>query len=354
MAYSTIPKGSLHMNPVIYTGNGSADRAITGAGFAPNWVWIKKRSSADVHYIFDSVRGADIQLQSNSNAAQYDYSGDANRSLTAFDSDGFTLGTNEGVNHNSQTFVSWNWKENGTGSSNTNGSITSTVSANATAGFSIVKWTGSGANATVGHGLGVTPSMLIVKNATGTGNWRIWNQNLSSAQTLELNATSGALTSAGQFNSSATFNSNVFSVGGEGDTNESSSTIVAYCFSEIKGFSKFGTYVGNGSTDGTFVYTGFKPAFILQKRYDNNGEGWGMFDTTRSPINESKNMLLANSNALEDTSNAARIDFLSNGFKWRTTDTWFNPNGGSCIYMAFAENPFVATSGTSAIPVTAR
>ena len=202
MAYSTIPKGSLHMNPVIYTGNGSADRAITGAGFAPNWVWIKKRSSADVHYIFDSVRGADIQLQSNSNAAQYDYSGDANRSLTAFDSDGFTLGTNEGVNHNSQTFVSWNW-------------------------------------------------YLFCKMK------------------------------AGQFNSSATFNSNVFSVGGEGDTNESSSTIVAYCFSEIKGFSKFGTYVGNGSTDGTFVYTGFKPAFLIVKKTDSVNS-WVMFDNKRS------------------------------------------------------------------------
>ena len=356
MAYSTIPKGSLQMNTKLYTGTGSAMN-ITGVGFQPDMTWIKPRSVVDNHILYDSVRGVSSRLIPNLNSA----AGTVSDMVTSFNSDGVSLGTNGNVTANGVTFASWNWKANGADSANTNGSINSTVSANTTSGFSIVKWTGSGANATVGHGLGVTPAMLIVKNATGTGNWRIWNQNLSSAQTLELNATSGALTSAGQFNSSATFNSTVFSVGGEGDTNESSSTIVAYCFSEIKGYSKFGSYTGNGNADGTFVYTGFSPSFVMIKRTDTTSV-WGMYDNKRIGYNTSQgvqNVLRANSSDATatgggDAGGYGGIDFLSNGFKCRLSDGNMNATSGTYIYMAFAENPFVATSGTTALPVTAR
>ena len=355
MAYSTIPKGNLHMNPVIYTGNGST-QSITGLEFQPDWVWIKKRSGAANHYLVDVIRGASKVIYSNASNAQ-----ETNlNAITSLNSNGFSLGTDSDTNANSATFVSWNWKAGtGQGSPNTDGSINTTyTSVNTTAGISISQYTGNATdNASVGHGLGTAPKMLIIKEITSTSNWGVWHQDLTDGgYRLSLQETTAQVSDTafmGGGNRAIPTNS-VFYLGSGGGGNSSSDNYIAYAFSEIKGFSKFGKYVGNGSTDGTFVYTGFKPAFILQKRYDNNGEGWGMFDTTRSPINESKNMLLANSNALEDTSNAARIDFLSNGFKWRTTDTWFNPNGGSCIYMAFAENPFVATSGTNAIPVTAR
>ena len=250
MAYTTIDNPVDFFNTKLYTGTGSSN-SVTGVGFQPDMTWIKNRDQADEHNLYDAVRGATKRLIPNNSTVE----GTQLNGLSAFGSDGFTVVDSNATNINTENYVAWNWKANGAGSANTNGSISSSVSVNTTAGFSIVKWTGSGANATIGHGLGTTPSMLIVKNTSGTGGWRVWSEKLGSTQSLLMDGANAAITSAGQFNSSATFNSTVFSVGGEGDTNESGSTIIAYCFAEKQGYSKFGSYTGNGNADGTFVYT---------------------------------------------------------------------------------------------------
>jgi hypothetical protein len=218
-----------------------------------------------------------------------------------------------------------------------------------------VSYTGNGTgNSTIGHGLGATPKFIIVKNRTTTQDWGTYSPSFVSAadpNVLYLSKTSAQADDTNVWGTSAAFNDNTFTVGDWTGSNQSGSNFIAYCFAEKQGYSKFGSYTGNGNADGTFVYTGFKPAFILQKNTARAGSGWGMFDTTRTPTNVSKGMLIASSNAVEDTSDAARVDFLSNGFKWRTTDNWFNDDGAATIYMAFAENPFVTSTG---VPATAR
>jgi hypothetical protein len=345
-----INKPSEYFNTKLYTGTG-AENALTSVGFQPDLTWIKRREIND-HRWFDAVRGATKYIESSSTDAEVT---DA-QELKSFDSDGFTLGTALKVNASGGTYASWNWlADNTSGSSNTDGSITSTVSANTTSGFSIVQFTGTGANATVGHGLGVTPAMVIVKvTSTSGNNWIVWNKNLSSATDsfLRLSTTAAVATISNFWGISAP-NANTFSLGAGGyDNNISSATHIAYCFAEKKGFSKFGSYTGNGNADGTFIYTGFKPAFVIQKHYSGAAtEGWQMWDTKRNTYNLTDLNLSADAASAEFTATARAIDILSNGFKCRGADASGNASGQGYIYMAFAEEPLV---GTNNIPATAR
>ena len=342
MAYTTIDKGSKYFNTITYTGTGSS-LANTGVGFQPDWVWIKGRSGATDYALYDAVRGVQKDLLTNSTAAETTQT----TGLTAFGSDGFTVGALAKLNTSSATYVAWNWLGANTTVSNTSGSITSTVSANTTAGFSIVTFTYSSGSPTVGHGLGVAPSMVIVKNRTSTANnWLTYHKSMGATKAMYLNSTSAEVTSSVFWNNTAP-TSSVFTV----SSNLYSADHVAYCFAEIKGYSKFGSYTGNGSTDGTFVYTGFKPAMILLKRTDSAGYDWRLLDNKRNTYNVVSTVLFPNLVDIDLTNSFNYVDFLSNGFKWKTTGTGSNASGGTYIFMAFAENPFVTSTG---IPTTAR
>ena len=333
------------MNPVLYTGTGS-ELAVTGVNFQPDFTWIKNRDTTDWNRLLDSVRGATKELYSNSANTEDTQA----QSLKSFDSDGFTLGTLAEVNTNTEAYVSWNWKAGGTAVSNTAGSITSSVSANTDSGFSIVTWTGTGANATVGHGLGSVPKMIILKNRDSDENWIVGNTSLGWTKYLSLNTTDSVSTVSNIWQDT-TPTSSVFSIGASGKVNGSSNGMVVYAFADVKGFSKFGSYVGNGSTDGTFVYTGFKPSWLMVKRSSTSGTDWYMFDNKRNTFNVTNSYLDANTGDAE-VSNIS-FDFTSNGFKLRDSQTIVNGSGSTFIYMAFAENPLVAnTSG--GIPTTAR
>ena len=346
MAYTTIKKSSEHFNTKLYTGDGSSSRSITGVNFQPDWTWVKSRNTADYdHMITDVVRGAPKMLKTNSTAAEDSNPGAGG--IGSFDSDGFTIATgsinNTNMNNNGTTYVGWNWKANGTGSANTDGSISSTVSANATSGFSIVSWTHNGsANYTVGHGLGATPKMILAKTTSASANWDIYHANITSGNRLILNSTGGQVSGYWGAN---TVNNNTFSIGS--DLASNGTTMIAYCFAEKQGFSKFGSYTGNGNADGTFVYLGFKPAFILWKKSSASGNNWSIFDNKRDTYNATNHYLLPNLNNAEGTSDSC--DLLSNGFKWRSTDGGSNGSGNTFIYMAFAEEPLVGDN-----PATAR
>jgi len=340
MAYTTINKSTDYFNTKLYTGNGSTN-AITGVGFQPDWVWIKSRGLARSHQINDAVRGAGKILATDNTGAEFT---DTNR-ITTLDSDGFTLGSNDNVNGSSDNLVSWNWLANGAGSSNTDGSDSSTVSANTTAGFSIVKWTPSGGNATVGHGLGAVPEMIISFRIDGAQDRFVYHKDIGNTKYVRLNQTTASTTDANAWNNT-TPTSSVFSVGSQ----FGGSDYIAYCFAEKKGFSKFGSYTGNGSTDGAFVYTGFKPAFVLIKSVSTTN--WNMFDNKRSAFNVADETLWANSSDSESTVGTGYgIDILSNGFKARSTSSQVNFNNTQMIYMAFAEAPLV---GSNNVPATAR
>ena len=343
MPYTTIKKPSDYFNTVLYTGNGTTGRAVTGVGFQPDWLWIKTRDSGtDNHNLFDAVRGASIGVQSNSTNAEYT----AFSVHESFDTDGFTLGDNGQVNGNGESLVAWNWLASNSTASNTDGSITSTVSANTTSGFSIVSYTGTGANATVGHGLGVAPKVVIVKNRDLAGSsWVVGNPDIGWGNILFLNFTDASSASATSFQSTAP-TSSVFSIGTSGRVSGNGNNIIAYCFAEVKGFSKFGSYTGNGNADGPFVYTGFKPAFIIVKRTDSATD-WIMVDNKRAGYNSSNYRLYPNTSSAEDT--GFNIDLMSNGFKNTKTNSAINASGGSYIYMAFAEEPLVGDN-----PATAR
>jgi len=343
MAYTTINKSSEHFNTKIWTGTGSSGHAITGVGFQTDLLWVKARTNTSWHHLFDAVRGVDKAIYSNATDAQATGSND----ITSFDSDGFTLGSASGAtNSSSNNFVGWNWKANGAGSSNTDGSITSTVSANTTSGFSIVKWTGnSTSGATVGHGLGVVPKMIIVKTTARTGNWVTYHHTLGATKYLELNNTGALGTSTAAWNDTAP-TSSVFSLGSWSNTNDNGYGMIAYCFAEKTGYSKFGSYVGNNNADGTFVYTGFKPAWIMIKQTSDTNQ-WFIFDNKRNTFNPETLYIQANTS---DGDNAfTSLDFTSNGFKFLTSNAAFN--NGSYIYMAFAEAPLV---GSNNVPCTAR
>ena len=347
MAYTTIDKPDEYFNTVLYTGDGNASRSVSGIGFAPDWVWVKGRSTAYYHGLWDIVRTNKSALYSNATDAEDTTTGGT---LTSFDSDGFTLPNVSGgfVNNSGTTYVAWNWLANGAGVSNTAGSITSTVSANTTSGFSIVSYTGTGSNATVGHGLGVAPKMVIVKGRSYIGDWKVYNSNVGATFQGFLNGTEAFQGSSPTIWNSTAPTSTVFSIGTNSGVNTSGGTIIAYCFAEVKGFSKFGSYTGNGSADGTFVYTGFKPAFVMLKR-TNDTAHWQMQDSKRIGFNPENERLYASDSAAEQTINF--IDLLSNGFKCITTDAGANGSGDNFIYMAFAENPFVTSTS---IPTTAR
>jgi hypothetical protein len=321
-------QASQFFTPVTYTGT-AATNSIT-VGFQPDFVWIKSRPQARSHRLQDSVRGAGLRLSSDLTAAE---ATDAS-SLTAFTSNGFTLGTNINYNESAETYVAWNWKANGSGSSNTSGSITSTVSANTTAGFSVVTWTSTGSAATIGHGLGVAPSMIITKTRNVTDDWYTYFVTLGNAQLIKLNSSAAAGATTAWNSTSPT--STVFSTSAGFASN--GTTQVAYCFAEVAGYSKFGSYVGDGQAVGAFVYTGFRPAYVMIKRADNIGS-WCVYDASRSAFNVVGNQLYANLANAEDAGQNA-IDFLSNGFKIRTNDGALNGNGANEIYLAFASNPF--------------
>jgi hypothetical protein len=320
------------MQAVLYTGTGATQ--TINCGFQPDLVWIKSRSAATDHKLTDSVRGATKALISNSTGAETTDS----TGITAFTSTGFTLGSNSVYNNSGATYVAWCWNAgSGSSSSNTAGSITSTVSVNASAGFSVVTYTGTGAAATVGHGLGVAPSLIFVKNRIDAAtSWITYHKSLSNTQALFLNTNDSVQTSALYWNST-TPTSNVFSVAAYTPTNGSTNPIVAYCWTEINGYSKFGSYTGNGSTDGSFVYLGLLAKFLLIKRTDATAF-WVLWDTTRNTYNVLGEKLFPNSS--NPASSAVDLDITSNGFKIRSTDTNFNASGGNYIYAAFAENPF--------------
>jgi len=343
-----INKPSEHFETSLYTGTGSS-LSISSLDFSPDLTWIKGRSGATEHVLTDSVRGVTKELSSNDTGAEETVA----QGLTAFNSDGFTVGTDGSYNTSSSTYVGWSWKANGSGSLNEVGSIDSTVSANTTSGFSIVKWTGSGANATIGHGLGVAPNVVILKNygdGVNLENWRVGHSSISSnfSSGLYLNTTSAKWTQTGVFNNTSP-TSSVFSVGTFNSSNGSSDSMIAYCFAEKQGYSKFGSYTGNGSTDGTFVYTGFKPAFIMVKDYTGAGNNWFIWDNKRDGYNVVNRYLRPNLSDAEGYYEA--IDILSNGFKNRNTSGSANGSGTGYIYMAFASSPFTTSSG---VPTTAR
>ena len=339
----------------IYTGNGTTDTSITGVGFQPDMSWFKGRTNTENHFLFDSIRGATVRLIPNGTSTD----ATAAQSMKSFDSDGFTLGSDADVNQNSINFVSWNWKAGGTASSNTDGSITSSVSANQDAGFSIVSWTGDNSgSSTVGHGLGKIPNLVIVKNRTDASNWGVKHSSMTSGHMAVLNSTDPSSDRNGSTNgglgnltSSTTFG---FIAGSAGtpEVNGSSDNMIAYCFTSIKGFSKFASYIPNGGgSDNTFIYLGFSPAFIMAKG-STFGSAWTMVDNRRSTHNVVNSQLFANSSGTEDNSTSNLMcDFLSNGFKIRSNNGAMGSSGQTYIYMAFAENPFVTSTG---VPATAR
>jgi len=348
MAYSSIAKPTDYFNTVLYTGNGST-QSITGVGFQPDWLWIKNRSGSNDHILQDVVRGATKSLESNGTAAETTSS----TRVTSFDSDGFSVGSAGTNNTNSSNYVSWNWLAGNGTASNSDGSTTSTVSANTTAGFSIVSWTGTGSAITLGHGLGATPKVILVKNRSEVYGWQMYHIGYgANNKYLELSKTDALATDTASWNNTAP-TSSVFSVGASDANNKSGNNIIAYCFAEKQGYSKFGSYTGNGGTDGTFIYTGFKPAWVMAKRTDSSSSGaWVMWDNKRSTFNPCDEYLIANTSDAESTTGTP-IDIFSNGWKPGSAGAC-NISGGSFIYLAFAENPFVGNDSGTAVPVTAR
>ena len=343
MAYAAISKPSLHFDTKLYTGSGS-NITVSDLGFQPDWAWFKKRTASGGHELYDALRGVQVYVQSNSNNGN-----DTNTNgLTAFNSGGWTVGGN-GLANNGD-WVSWNWKANGQGSSNTSGTINSTyTSANTTAGFSIITYTGNGSSgATIGHGLGAKPDCMLVKQLTGSNtSWKVYLGS-DANYSLDLNNDSAEANDNSIWNDTEP-TSTLFSVGSSTSTNGNGQNYVAYLFTSIKGYSKFSKFSGNGNADGQFVYTGFKPAFVMVKRLDT-ADWWGMFDNKREGYNPKNDPLFASASDAESTLD---MDLLSNGFKWYTTNNGVNGNGGVYGYMAFAAEPLVANVGQS-IPATAR
>tara|TARA_R100000406_G_scaffold4783_2_gene3296 strand:+ start:57 stop:1145 length:1089 start_codon:yes stop_codon:yes gene_type:complete len=362
MAYTTIDDSSAHFQTKIYTGNGSSGTAHTNDGNAnlqPDYVWIKNRSSSTDNVNFDSSRGATKNVRSNTDAAESTNS----NFLQAFSTDGFTVGDSARVNTNGDNYVAWQWKANGgTTTSNSNGSITSTVQANTTAGFSIVLYTGNETSgATVGHGLSGAPDVIWGKRRVGTGYWIISSNN------LDTNGTTGGSPDAPRnmyFNTQdagqsdkivRAINATTFEISNSNSMNANTDAMLAYCFKAIKGFSHFGHYTGNGNADGAFIYTGFKPAWVMIKKSSGTGN-WYIYDTERngssgSNTNQAHRIVYANDTSGEVDNSDRGIDMISNGFKTRNTLDNVNLNGDEYFYMAFASSPLVSSAG---VPTTAR
>ena len=361
MAYSSITKSGLHFNTKLYTGDGATStagtlaRTISGVGFQPDFTWVKGRTSGtyDSHGLHDVVRTAPKWLRSDGTDQEYDVrTGFGSGGIGSFTSDGFGIfsgssGNSNNYNTNNTNYVAMNWKAGGTGSSNTDGAITSTVSANTTAGFSIVTYTGTGSTSTVGHGLGVKPEIVIYKERNTGNSWRVMHDIGGTFKRIYLNTTAAE---ASIIDSSTAPTSTVLNIGTGSEVNrDSNATYVAYCFASKKGFSKFGRYTGNGNADGPFIYLGFKPAFVIIKQV-NTTNHWYMWDNKRS-----KNVIDHYSRPNTDDSEGTYewLDFVSNGIKIRNTSGGASTNGGTYVYMAWAAEPLVANVGAS-IPATAR
>ena len=341
MAFTSVDDPSIYFNTKLYTGNGST-QSITGVNFQPDWVWIKSRTTTDTNAWYDAVRGATKRLKSNSTDAETTQS----TALTSFDSDGFSIGAGGDVNTNSANYVAWNWKAGGSASSNSNGSITSSVSANTTAGFSIVSYTGAGGSSNVGHGLGVAPNFIIAKNRdSGSLSWFVSNDGIGWTKRLKLDGTNNAASNVafGDTNPDST----KFYLQ-DNNLNTSGETHIAYCFANIQGFSKYATYVGNGNADGPFVYCGFRPAWVMIKNTSSSND-WIIFDNARDTLAPNnpvgRKSLEANDSAAEVTRTTKDMDYLSNGIKIRTADGTQNTSGETYFFMAFAESPFVNSNG---------
>ena len=351
MSFTTINDPSEYFQTTLYTGNASS-RSITNTGnsdLQPDWVWLKKRNEAQNHTVYDSNRGVSKILFPDGSDAE----ATSPSVLTAFNSDGFSLSADALGNDNSDTYVSFQWKANG-GTTTTNdasatsvGTIDSVYQANTTSGFSIVTYTGAGGNQTVAHGLGVTPEVIFIKLRSGAGDWTSYHSVLGAEKFMRLNDTNAVGDQATYFQDTAP-TSTVFSVGNAGDVNTSSGTHVAYCFKSIKGYSKFGSYLGNQENNGTFVYTGFSPAWIMIKRTSGT-QNWNIHDNKRKTYNQDVAYVFANLNNAEATSSNLYLDFLSNGFRLRNGDD--AQNNGTYLYLAFAHQPFVTSSG---VPTTAK
>jgi len=346
MAYTTIDNSGLFFNTVLYTGSGNA-QTISGVGFQPDWLWQKSRSATQDPRAFDAVRGGSKLIYPSLNNAQ----ATDTQLITSFNADGFTMGTSgSNANDSSVTYVAWNWKANGSGSANTDGSINSTVSANNTSGFSIVKYQGTGSAGNVGHGLSTAPTFLINK-ALGTQDWFVGSGAIGFTKFLKLNETSAASTNSGLWNDTAPTTAHFTINSGNGNTNASGVDYITYCFAPIKGYSKFGSFVGTGEPigDAPFIYTGFKPAFLMIKSSSYAGQHWAMTDNRRLGYNGDSAWLKADNSGAELT-NLVNPDLLSNGFSLQNNNDTYNKNGQTYIYMAFAESPFVTSTG---IPSTA-
>jgi hypothetical protein len=334
MAYTTIDDPSAYFQTETYTGDGGGTRAVTFSGnsnLQPDWVWIKNRGTTNEHLIFDSVRGVQVALNSNDKTTDDSIS----NSLTAFNSDGFTVAANTSCNANNNTYVSWNWKET------------------ADAGFDIVSYTGNDTARTISHSLSAVPKMMIVKCRNVAKEWTVYHASLGNGKFMELDQTTGVQTATNRWNDTSP-TSSVFTVGVDSSVNASNQTYIAYLFAEKQGYSKFGSYVANGNANGPFIYLGFKPAFILLANSQNNGENWLIQDNKRSNTagtNPNAYFSYVNLNNAETQGSTHHIDMLSNGFKIKTANGSWNDNGEVYIFMAFAENPLVTSKGT---PTTAR
>ncbi len=346
MAYTTIDKPSDYFDSVLYTGNTSTGTTISSLDFAPNMVWFKSRTQAENHQIYDSVRGVTKRIIPNGTQAE----ATASTGLTNFDSNGFrTGGENE---TDSGNIVAWNWKA---GTSFTNdasatgiGTIDSAGSVSDASGFSIVSYTGTGSAGTIKHGLSAAPNFMIVKNRDAARSWNVYFGDPTDYIYLNDNAAAADYNEI--WNDTAPTTS-VFSVGTDNGVNQSGEKYIAYIFADVQGYSKFGSYTGNGNANGTFVYTGFKPAWVMVKNTVNNARNWTIIDNKRNPFNPEDEWLYAN--ASDSTYDASEFptDFTAQGFKIRNTGSYFNTSGENYIYMAFAENPFVSSTG---VPATAR
>tara|TARA_Y100000004_G_scaffold85992_1_gene96424 strand:+ start:1901 stop:2974 length:1074 start_codon:yes stop_codon:yes gene_type:complete len=349
MAYATVADASANFQATLYTGNGSTQNITNGgnSNLQPDWVWIKDRSAANDHKLTDSTRGTTYTLESNANTAQYNDTG----STTAYLTDGFSLGSNGNVNTNNNNYIAWQWKANGgTTSTNSDGSITSTVQANTAAGFSIVKWTGTDANGTVGHGLGKAPSFILFKNYTDTANWTSYHEVGPGSGTsgnvggLYLNLENGFNTASTWYNDTSPTTS-VFSVGSNSKTN--SDTMIAYCFANIKGYQQAGQYYGNGnSTHGVFVNTGFRPAYVLAKRTASGGGPWAIKDYRRPGHNQVTGRLDASDNGVENVDHV--FEFFANGFRVLDGGSALNFSGEQYVYYAVADQSIVSTNSLPA------
>ena len=335
MAYTTIDDPTLYFSATLYTGDGQQDRAVTidGTGMQPDLLWNKSRSLGEQHAIGDSVRGVQRKIGSSNNDAQS--SAGSYTNFSTITSTGFTVatgGVDGAVNQNNATYCNWAWKET------------------ATAGFDIVLYTGNATGRTIAHNLNAVPKMIITKNVSASGDWYTYHQAVGNTKTMLLNQTNAASDADASFWNNTSPTSSVFSVGGATAVNGNGNSIIAYVFAEKQGYSKFGSYVGNGNANGTFVYTGFKPAFVMVKDSSNAGYNWMMYDNKRLGYNGGSRYLIANESYAESGSSDNLMDFTSNGFKLRIADQNINRTH-TYIFMAFAENPFVTSTG---VPATAR